>query len=221
MASIGPGPHAAMLLGDLGADVVRIDRPGGPGPFGGTVPDQLMRSRRSVALDLKAAPDRDLALALVDRADVLIEGYRPPTGQPSSPTGPWRCRRIPKRSADPVRVGPGVCRLHPASTHDRARRASTAAGSKPRSSQARLAAVSVRTAWASRSRSMRRYVASTLRTPAWSLPTIDAASRRTCGSSSSCATTAVTRPAQRLGSAQVVAGQAHLPGVAGPDRLGE
>jgi len=41
------------------------------------VPDQLMRSRRSVALDLKAAPDRDLALALVDRADVLIEGYRP------------------------------------------------------------------------------------------------------------------------------------------------
>ncbi len=77
-----------------------------------------------------------------------------------------------------------------------ARRASTAAGSKPRSSQARLAAVSVRTAWASRSRSMRRYVASTVRTPAWSLPTIDAPSRRTCGSSSSRATTAVTRPAR-------------------------
>jgi alpha-methylacyl-CoA racemase len=77
LGSIGPGPHAAMLLGDLGADVVRVDRPLGPDPFGGDVPDQLMRSRRSIGLDLKEPHDLATALALVDRADVLIEGYRP------------------------------------------------------------------------------------------------------------------------------------------------
>jgi alpha-methylacyl-CoA racemase len=77
LGSIGPGPHAAMLLGDLGADVVRVDRPSGPDPFEGPVPDQLMRNRRSLCLDLKDVGDRDLALRLIDRADVLIEGYRP------------------------------------------------------------------------------------------------------------------------------------------------
>ncbi|MCU1604144.1 MAG: CoA transferase [Modestobacter sp.] len=77
LGSIGPGPHAAMLLGDLGADVVRIDRPRGPDPFAGEVPDQLMRNRRSVCLDLKQPADRDLAMQLADRADVLVEGYRP------------------------------------------------------------------------------------------------------------------------------------------------
>jgi alpha-methylacyl-CoA racemase len=77
LGSIGPGPHAAMLLGDLGADVVRVDRPRGPDPFAGDVPDQLMRSRRSVGLDLKEPRDLAAALALVDRADVLVEGYRP------------------------------------------------------------------------------------------------------------------------------------------------
>lgn len=77
LGSIGPGPHAAMLLGDLGADVVRVDRPSGEDPFRGDVPDQLMRSRRSIALDLKDPRDLATALALVERADVLIEGYRP------------------------------------------------------------------------------------------------------------------------------------------------
>lgn len=77
LGSIGPGPHAAMLLGDLGADVVRVDRPFGPDPFAGDVPDQLMRSRRSLGLDLKNADDLATALALVSRADILIEGFRP------------------------------------------------------------------------------------------------------------------------------------------------
>lgn len=77
LGSIGPGPHAAMLLGDLGADVVRVDRPLGSDPFGGDVPDQLMRSRRSISLDLKDVDDLPIVLALVERADVLIEGYRP------------------------------------------------------------------------------------------------------------------------------------------------
>ncbi|GAA4673148.1 CaiB/BaiF CoA-transferase family protein [Streptomyces chumphonensis] len=77
LAGIGPGPFAAMLLGDLGADVVRVDRPGGPGL--GIEPrlDVTGRNKRSVLLDLKSATGRDTLLDLVARADVLVEGYRP------------------------------------------------------------------------------------------------------------------------------------------------
>lgn len=79
LASIGPGPLCAMLLADLGADVVRIDRPE-PSDLGVPVParfDVLGRNRRSLALDLKSPVGRDVALGLVSRADVLIEGWRP------------------------------------------------------------------------------------------------------------------------------------------------
>ena len=77
LAGIGPGPHAAMILGDLGADVVRVERPKtGPG-----VPapsrDSMLRNRRSVAADLKTDEGRELVLSLIAKADVLIEGYRP------------------------------------------------------------------------------------------------------------------------------------------------
>ncbi|HZM78875.1 MAG TPA: CaiB/BaiF CoA-transferase family protein [Candidatus Limnocylindrales bacterium] len=77
LAGIGPGPFCAMFLADLGADVVRVDRPGG-----GTVAveprfDLLNRGKRSIALDLKRGGDVETALRLVDRADALIEGYRP------------------------------------------------------------------------------------------------------------------------------------------------
>jgi alpha-methylacyl-CoA racemase len=78
LAGIGPGPHAAMVLADLGADVVRVDRPQ-PAPdarVGGPT-DQMQRGRRSVALDLKSPAHRDRFLTLVAAADVLIEGYRP------------------------------------------------------------------------------------------------------------------------------------------------
>ncbi len=79
LASIGPGPMCAMLLADMGADVVRIDR---TEPSGLGVPmdkrfEVSGRSRRSVALDLKAAAGRDAVLRLVDKADMLIEGFRP------------------------------------------------------------------------------------------------------------------------------------------------
>jgi alpha-methylacyl-CoA racemase len=76
LASIGPGPHAAMILGDLGADVVRIER---PGSAGGPPPsrDSMLRNRRSVVADLKSDEGRELILALVAKADVLIEGFRP------------------------------------------------------------------------------------------------------------------------------------------------
>lgn len=78
LAGIGPGPHAAMILGDLGADVVRIERPGkGPGPATKPAGDHLLRNRRSVAANLKSEQDREMVLRLIAKADVLIEGFRP------------------------------------------------------------------------------------------------------------------------------------------------
>jgi alpha-methylacyl-CoA racemase len=72
LAGVGPGPHAAMLLADLGADVILVRRPGterDPGP--------QHRGRRLVEVDLKDPSGRDAVLDLVARADVLIEGFRP------------------------------------------------------------------------------------------------------------------------------------------------
>lgn len=74
LAGIGPGPHAAMLLGDLGAEVVRVDR---PGERGVARPDPTLRNRRSLVLDLKSAAGVEVLLRLVEHSDVLIEGYRP------------------------------------------------------------------------------------------------------------------------------------------------
>jgi alpha-methylacyl-CoA racemase len=77
LAGIGPGPFAAMLLADLGADVVRVDRPGGAGLAVNPEYDVTNRNKRSVIVDLKAADGPDRVLDLVERADILIEGYRP------------------------------------------------------------------------------------------------------------------------------------------------
>ena len=77
LAGIGPGPFAAMLLADLGADVVRVDRPGGPGLGVDPAHDLTNRNKRSVLIDLKAPEGPGLVLDLVERADILIEGYRP------------------------------------------------------------------------------------------------------------------------------------------------
>ncbi|MEW2633666.1 CaiB/BaiF CoA-transferase family protein [Streptomyces sp. NPDC048389] len=77
LAGIGPGPFAAMLLGDLGADVVRVDRPGGAGLAIDPAYDLTNRNKRSVLIDLKSADGPGRILDLAERADVLIEGYRP------------------------------------------------------------------------------------------------------------------------------------------------
>ncbi|MBL8319990.1 MAG: CoA transferase [Burkholderiaceae bacterium] len=79
LASIGPGPMCAMLLADLGADVIRIDRtePSGLGVPTDPSVDVTGRGRRSVALDLKRPEGREAALRLITRADILIEGWRP------------------------------------------------------------------------------------------------------------------------------------------------
>jgi len=79
VAGIGPAPFAAMLLADLGAEVVRVDRVTGAGPMsgGGGPFDFLGRNRRSIAVDLKSEAGVALVLRLIDRADGLIEGFRP------------------------------------------------------------------------------------------------------------------------------------------------
>ncbi|MFD4294976.1 CaiB/BaiF CoA transferase family protein [Rhodococcus sp. NPDC058505] len=76
LAGIGPGPHAAVLLADLGADVVRVQRAGQiPGPDARH--DQTQRGRRVVEANLKDPADIEKVLGLLERADVLIEGFRP------------------------------------------------------------------------------------------------------------------------------------------------
>ncbi len=77
IAGIGPGPHAAMTLADLGADVVRIERPGGTLTAGRRETEVLTRGRPSVALDLRHAEAVSTVLRLVERADLLVEGLRP------------------------------------------------------------------------------------------------------------------------------------------------
>ena len=74
IAGIGPGPFCAMMLSDMGADVIRVDRKGAQG--GGKF-DILQRGRKSIAVDLKKPEGVETVLKLIDKADALIEGFRP------------------------------------------------------------------------------------------------------------------------------------------------
>ncbi|MEE2059247.1 CaiB/BaiF CoA transferase family protein [Rhodococcus artemisiae] len=76
LAGMGPGPHGAMLLADLGADVVRVQRPGAL-PVDDRPTDQQLRGRTIVEADLKDPDDIATVLDLVERADILVEGFRP------------------------------------------------------------------------------------------------------------------------------------------------
>ena len=82
LAGIGPGPFAGMMLADMGAQVIRIDRVPVSGSATGV--GALMRNdsvvdrgRRSIAIDMKAERGVEVALKLIDRADILLEGFRP------------------------------------------------------------------------------------------------------------------------------------------------
>lgn len=76
LAGIGPGPFAGMLLADMGAEVIRIDRPGG-NPMAQRGHDAAFRNRRSIALDLKSESGAAAVLKLCEGADALFEGFRP------------------------------------------------------------------------------------------------------------------------------------------------
>ena len=79
LEAIGPAPFAGMVLADMGADVLVVDRPADPG-LGlerSRAFDVMMRGKRSVTLDLKQPGGKEAALRLIARADVLIEGFRP------------------------------------------------------------------------------------------------------------------------------------------------
>ncbi|GAA4488044.1 CaiB/BaiF CoA-transferase family protein [Actinoallomurus oryzae] len=75
IASLAPAPFACMVLSDLGADVIRVDR---PATVGGEAPvDPLGRGRRSIGLNLKDPAGVDVLLRMVENADVIVEGFRP------------------------------------------------------------------------------------------------------------------------------------------------
>jgi alpha-methylacyl-CoA racemase len=77
LSGLGPGPYAGMLLAELGADVLRIDRPGGGTRLVDPEREVLHRSRPCAAVDIRTPAGRDVVLRLVERADVLTEGLRP------------------------------------------------------------------------------------------------------------------------------------------------
>ena len=94
-AGLGPSPFAAMMLADQGARVIRVDRRSAKASTGAGMDallraDVLARGRESIALDLKQEAGREIALALVERADVLIEGFRPGVME-SMGLGPEAC----------------------------------------------------------------------------------------------------------------------------------
>ncbi|TDC42051.1 CaiB/BaiF CoA-transferase family protein [Micromonospora sp. KC213] len=93
LAGLAPAPFGCMMLADLGADVVRVDRPGGPaaGRLAPPATGPLQRGRRIVALDLRSPDGVTDLLRLVERADVLVEGYRPGVAERLG-VGPDTCR---------------------------------------------------------------------------------------------------------------------------------
>src|SRR5215212_2607500 len=77
IAGIGPGPFCAMMLADMGADVIRVERVGAANLTGDGTKDTLMRGRPSIGVDLKHPDGVQTVLRLVETADALIEGFRP------------------------------------------------------------------------------------------------------------------------------------------------
>jgi alpha-methylacyl-CoA racemase len=77
LSGLGPGPYAGMLLAELGAEVLRVDRPGGGTRLVDPEREVLHRSRPCAAVDIRTPEGRDVVLRLVERADVLTEGLRP------------------------------------------------------------------------------------------------------------------------------------------------
>src|ERR1700757_4428358 len=92
LTKLAPGPHCTMILGDLGADIIRIEEPGAPtgrraqqagttkvaAPRPSAAPtNALARNKRSIGLNLKSGPGKEIYLRLAQRADVVVEEFRP------------------------------------------------------------------------------------------------------------------------------------------------
>src|SRR5882672_6158281 len=77
MAGLAPGPFGAMMLADMGAEVLRIDRPDAPEAKPGAKPNLVNRNRRAIALDIKSKDGLATLRRLIASADALIEGFRP------------------------------------------------------------------------------------------------------------------------------------------------
>jgi alpha-methylacyl-CoA racemase len=117
VAGIGPGPHACMILADLGADVIRVERPGGQQLSGGATM-VLNRGRPSVALDLKQPEAATVVLDLVRVADMLVEGMRPGVAERLG-IGPEQCHAVNPRLVYGRMTGWGQDGpLAPAAGHD-------------------------------------------------------------------------------------------------------
>ncbi|MFO0696200.1 MAG: CaiB/BaiF CoA-transferase family protein [Polyangiales bacterium] len=117
LAGIGPGPFCGQMLADMGADVIRIDRPGG-NPSATMGHEILFRSRRTLGLDLKKPEGVETVLRLCETADAIFEGYRPGVAERLG-VGPEQCMaRNPKlvygRMTGWGQTGP----LAPAAGHD-------------------------------------------------------------------------------------------------------
>lgn len=95
-AGIGPAPFCGMLLADLGADVVRIERPDNVNPYAPWQYELMNRGKRSVAADLKSDEGRERALALIARADLAVEGFRPGVAERLG-IGPQDCLAVQPR----------------------------------------------------------------------------------------------------------------------------
>ena len=91
LTGLGPAPYACTLLAELGADVIRVDRPGGGTMLLSPKDEVLHRSRPCVAVDLKSPAGREVLLRLVDEADVLVEALRPGVMERQG-LGPDDCR---------------------------------------------------------------------------------------------------------------------------------
>ena len=77
LAGIGPGPFCATLLSDMGARVIRVERPAAVRPDGGPQLDVLTRGRESIAIDMKNPDGLEVLMSLIENADALMEGFRP------------------------------------------------------------------------------------------------------------------------------------------------
>jgi alpha-methylacyl-CoA racemase len=93
LAGIGPAPFAGMLLADLGAEVLRIDRPGPPRYPGHPRHDLLHRGKRSAIVDLTQPAGAATVRSLAARADILLEGFRPGVAERLG-VGPHECRAV-------------------------------------------------------------------------------------------------------------------------------